>query len=563
MYVYFDQLIAELQERHNVRTFNISSKVITGLEIFPKEFDHEDIRLPDGVAHICEYRKLKAVHPHVALPPLICVLSLKEAEMIDGVFFRNRMAAVVIDSSVADVLLTLTNLFYEFGSRCPSLSDESSAFSRCNGMDELIDVGQRIFGNPIVVTGSDQRIIAYTQEDYVTNPLYHEIIKLGHLPVGHPAVGITPAIEFPCDMVKSGYAVAFGRSMNMKGNADGFETGDEKIGLPTVICKPLIIFEGLKGYLHIMEFGRRLCDQDLATAELFGNYLAIEMHRRPKSLIGERDDAKDAFLRDILNDTPWSLEYSEKRRRQVGFALRDSLYVIIAQVRTKDLVPLIPLHSLAKRMARMLPCCHGMLYRNSILLMLGADGMIENMDETLAPIIPVLDEYRFVAGVSNMFRSIHEIRKYAVQSVEALRLGMALHRDRTVYCYRDYAIYYMIEVCLKNESIDMFCLPEVMQFIERGQEYGADIVDTLRSYLRCGRNKTQVSKDMYVHLSTIKYRMAQIQNILGISLDSDENALKIMLSMKMLEYRDAFPNDEFPPLIRPPRSTLHENIKSE
>jgi DNA-binding PucR family transcriptional regulator len=211
----------------------------------------------------------------------------------------------------------------------------------------------------------------------------------------------------------------------------------------------------------------------------------------------------------------------------------------------------------------MLPYCHGMLYRNSILLMLGADGMIENMDEALAPIIPVLDEYGFVAGVSNMFRSIHEIRKYAVQSVEALRLGMALHRDRTVYCYRDYAIYYMIEVCLKNESIDMFCLPEVMQFIERCQEHGANIVDTLRSYLRCGRNKTQVSKDMYVHRSTVKYRMAQIQNILGISLDSDENALKIMLSMKMLEYRDAFPNDEFPSLIRPPRSTLHENIKSE
>ena len=47
-----------------------------------------------------------------------------------------------------------------------------------------------------------------------------------------------------------------------------------------------------------------------------------------------------------------------------------------------------------------------------------------------------------------------------------------------------------------------------------------------------------------MHLNTVKYRLQQIQSIIGLDFDNDDNALKLMLSFKMLEYKEKFQSYE-------------------
>ncbi len=97
---------------------------------------------------------------------------------------------------------------------------------------------------------------------------------------------------------------------------------------------------------------------------------------------------------------------------------------------------------------------------------------------------------------------------------------------------------------MKNESLEAFCSPDLIRLSEYSQQNENDLLETLRMYLKCGRNKALTAREMFVHVSTVKYRMTQIQDIIGLDLENDDNALKLMLSFKMLEYQELFQREE-------------------
>ena len=102
----------------------------------------------------------------------------------------------------------------------------------------------------------------------------------------------------------------------------------------------------------------------------------------------------------------------------------------------------------------------------------------------------------------------------------------------------------MMELCLKNESLSSLCPPELHKLIAYGQENGSELLDTLRIYLRCGRSKAETAKKLFVHVNTVKYRIAQIQEITNLDLSDDETALSLLLAFKMIEYREKFQSYE-------------------
>ena len=61
---------------------------------------------------------------------------------------------------------------------------------------------------------------------------------------------------------------------------------------------------------------------------------------------------------------------------------------------------------------------------------------------------------------------------------------------------------------------------------------------SLRVYLACGRSKSRAARELYVHRSTLDYRVEQIEGELGFPLDeADEDMLvHLYLSCVILEH---------------------------
>ena len=58
--------------------------------------------------------------------------------------------------------------------------------------------------------------------------------------------------------------------------------------------------------------------------------------------------------------------------------------------------------------------------------------------------------------------------------------------------------------------------------------------------MNCDRSKSAAAEQLSLHVNTVKYRIAQIQELTGLDLRDDETALQLMLSFKLMEYQEKF-----------------------
>ena len=518
MYIPFEQLVQEMGKRMTVHAYNVTSQIIRDVGMIPWSFEPGETVLREDAAYVCEYRKLKEYDFNLKLAPLICVLE-QDARM-EEVFFRNRSVILVIGRTVADVLVDLIHIMYDYGTGNSRLTELTRDLTHCRDVKELIDMGFEILGNPLVLTDENQQIIAHTDVDRISAGTYRDVIAMGHMLIGHPQSDRGEEYWEPVD-----YPFLEGKRND----------------LPGIICKRLSIGGRTEGYLHVLQYNREIRSSDTPATELLGNLLSIALWNQPwRSGTESRFRRTERFLRDLL-DNDRDEEYIQEQLKLIGLKPKNCIYAAVVNQRRVDMPVTVSYYELAQKMAELLPGCCAFLYRNSIFMVIQSDEEITDFEAYFAPVLPLLREHHMTVGVSNAFSSLGEIQAHGFQSRKAQQIGLAVREEDCVYLYRDYSIYYMIELCLKNENLESLCVPELKKLIKYNQKEGSEFVETLKTYLRCGRSKSQTARELYVHLNTVKYRLAQIQNIMGLDLDNDDNALKLMLSFRMLEFSDLFP----------------------
>ena len=518
MYIALEKLAEELQKYAGVQAYNIEGRVVEDIRMLPVEFDPMKDTLRQNVCYVCDYRKLRFYDPHIDMAPLICVM--EAGSMFRSVFFTDRTVIAVSGLKIAELMELLIGVSYKFGGRSSPMAESAYELLECSGIQQLLDKGLEILGNPLMITDDNQKIIACADHGNVDEAPYSEILAMEYLPVGHPW------LEENDSVVKN----ANDHPFTCEGNGR----------LPTVMVKRLRVGGKTEGYLHVFQFNRPFAQEDTPIVDLLGSLLAVELRSLPAQR-GANQRGKDIelFIQDILNNMRGE-EYILQGQRHLGLKLKKHIYTVVLYIRKTEIFKSISYYDLSKRIANMLPGCFGFLFRNSILLILSSDEEIRDFEDFLKDIRPIMEKHNLIAGISNAFDSLVDLSLGCFQACKSLQLGSELHPEKTLYIYRDYSIYYMIELCLKSEDIKAFCLPELVKLIEHSKKDSSDLLNTLRIYLRCGRSKSQTAREMFVHLNTVKYRLQQIQSIMGLDFEDDDNALKLMLSFKMLEYQEKF-----------------------
>ncbi len=360
----------------------------------------------------------------------------------------------------------------------------------------------------------------------MSSPIYRTILASEYIPVGHPLI----------DELSSSWSAA-----------DTLFLTSETKDLFPILCKPLAVGMATVGYLHIMQFKHRFDEQDANIAELLGNLLTIELWRTRRSDSRAGQTTTERFLRDILDNLLGDQEAVNARQKELGLTFQPHLCAMVFNLRQSasiDSTHHILFSDLAALICTTLPGTTAFLYKNSVFVLVQSASEITDMAAYLAPILPAVQQYNLTVGISNEMPSISCLREAGYQARKALQLGEVIRPDQRYYRYADYTLHYMMELCLKNESLSSLCPPELHKLIAYGQENGSELLDTLRIYLRCGRSKAETAKKLFVHVNTVKYRIAQIQEITNLDLSDDETALSLLLAFKMIEYREKFQSYE-------------------
>jgi DNA-binding PucR family transcriptional regulator len=176
--------------------------------------------------------------------------------------------------------------------------------------------------------------------------------------------------------------------------------------------------------------------------------------------------------------------------------------------------------------------CYTVIYNNLIVILIGnnenetGENLLKKMTKFEAAII----KENIYCGISDSFENLIGLKKAYDQALKALELGSRLKESSHIYQYKDFAIYYMLELIAEKRHIADFCNPLVSSLIEYDNKNSSVYAETLSAYLNCGRNAKKTADILHIHRNTMSYRLKKIEELTGIDWDDGNLLTAVILS---------------------------------
>ncbi len=128
------------------------------------------------------------------------------------------------------------------------------------------------------------------------------------------------------------------------------------------------------------------------------------------------------------------------------------------------------------------------------------------------------------AGMGTIDTNLNGVKNTFLYSVKAYRAGEMFRSSEQIHRFEDVEIYCMMERLITAET---------KEFSEHiiNKISNKEILQTLRVYLECNGDYTEIAERMHIHKNTIKYRMAKVQEITGLDLKNYVDNFKLYLAV--------------------------------
>ena len=84
----------------------------------------------------------------------------------------------------------------------------------------------------------------------------------------------------------------------------------------------------------------------------------------------------------------------------------------------------------------------------------------------------------------------------------------------------------------------MICHERLLQLKYQDDSTGSELYETLRAYLQNQQSATKTAAALYVHRSTLLYRLEKIERILKADLNDPDDQLYLMLSFYLMDQEE-------------------------
>jgi len=183
---------------------------------------------------------------------------------------------------------------------------------------------------------------------------------------------------------------------------------------------------------------------------------------------------------------------------------------------------------------RIFPDCVAFEYFDSIVMMIHNDER-EIMAECLPRLEKQLENHKAVCGISMPLNNLLQIKAHYNYAEAAITLGDQNKRIRYLW---DVLLEYLIGRLASDLPIIPICHREVQRVYEYDRENGTELLLTLETYLKTNKSLKATAEALFIHRSTITYRLGCIDNMTKMNLDNPRERLHILLSCMALRVLD-------------------------
>jgi|GEM_PF-1484411 len=154
----------------------------------------------------------------------------------------------------------------------------------------------------------------------------------------------------------------------------------------------------------------------------------------------------------------------------------------------------------------------------------------------------IFSDCKYKIGVSNEFSDIENARHYYHQSCIAINMGSSTDPESHVYHFSHLALRYILTHAAREMPLQNVVHSGVLRLCNSDKELNTNYISTLYAYFKNNQNAVKTAKELYIHRSTLLYRLNQIKEIMGIEWDDFQEMLYIMMSIEIIQMQSMTSN---------------------
>jgi hypothetical protein len=222
------------------------------------------------------------------------------------------------------------------------------------------------------------------------------------------------------------------------------------------------------------------------------------------------------FLDSLLEGAEISAELVSRYLDRIKWKL-DDVFCFLTFTSPVDLTMPIMSISYMKQLNDLFPQAIVSVYRNSIIMIARCADYNIRRDKERRQLEKLLAKNDMRCGVSMVFNNFMRLRCYYVQS--SFAASHCKNRPDSPLChYEDCQRDHVLQSLAAAADIRSFCHPAILALQESGDEKQQELVRCLYYYLLNGGNLVTTAKALFVHRSTLIYRLEKLSNILQCDL---------------------------------------------
>lgn len=418
------------------------------------------------------------------------------------------------DTDMGKLLLFLQEVFERYRQWDQHLVD--SLLSHAS-VQELVDLTEDIISNPMMVISMNFTIIASRDLPFV-----------GELK--NAVLGSTEATQPLVNALKQdiNYEEAYNRTgyFYYPGNHIATPKLCANIRKSTKTIYRLMVYEG-----------------EIPLDDTFGfllEHLAKMISHALTANTGQDSDTAYTINKIFLEllTTP-SADYVEISRQfsTLGWLSSHYYQCVLIRLALHDMKNLT-VHSICNYVENAVPSSCALNYQGNALVFINLTLCPLSQGELFRKLSDFVHTSRLLAGCSRKMLGHFNFYRQYLQASATLQAGERQNPTNRFHYFDDIALYYIFEQTTKKLPAYMICHEKLLDLKNEDETNQTQLYRTLRCFLENCQGITRTAEDLFIHRSTLLYRLEKIKKILGTDFSDPQEFLYFFLSFYLLDMEE-------------------------
>ena len=140
---------------------------------------------------------------------------------------------------------------------------------------------------------------------------------------------------------------------------------------------------------------------------------------------------------------------------------------------------------------------------------------------------------KILIGISRFYDELLDLPLALIEAQKSLAIGTTVWPENSLFHYENMGFYRLIVNQTTPEELQDFYQDMLEPLVFYDQTNDTNLVPTLKTFLEQNGSISLTSQKLFVHYNTVKYRITQIEELLGISLKNAETRFNLQVALKI------------------------------